>query len=83
MRKGARVARILIAEDEADLLDALVQLLEHEGHEVEGAADGVDALARFAARPFDLVMLDVMLPKIDGLIDIRIAGGSRRSPSSS
>ena len=64
--EGARVARILIAEDEADLLDALVQLLEHEGHEVEGAADGVDALARFAARPFDLVMLDVMLPKIDG-----------------
>ncbi|WP_204217375.1 response regulator transcription factor [Gordonibacter sp. An230] len=60
------MARILIAEDEADLLDALVQLLEHEGHEVEGAADGVDALARFAARPFDLVMLDVMLPKIDG-----------------
>ena len=60
------MARILIAEDEADLLDALVQLLEHEGHEVEGAADGVDALARFAARPCDLVMLDVMLPKIDG-----------------
>src|SRR5207342_73891 len=41
--------------------------LEHEGYKVVQAWDGEEALARFAAEPIDLVVLDLMLPKIDGL----------------
>lgn len=62
--------RVLVVEDEPDVLDALVQLLAHAGHEARGEADGLAGLRAFqsalGAEPYDLVMLDVMMPKIDG-----------------
>lgn len=58
--------RVLVVEDEPDVLDALVQLLRHEGFEVRGEADGLAGLRAFQTEPFDLVMLDVMMPRIDG-----------------
>ena len=58
--------RILIAEDEPGLLDALVQLFGHAGFEVHGASDGLEGLRAFEEGRFDLVILDVMMPKIDG-----------------
>ncbi len=58
--------RVLVVEDEPDVLDALVQLLQHEGFEVRGESDGLAGLRAFQTEPFDLVMLDVMMPRIDG-----------------
>lgn len=59
-------ARVLVVEDEADLLDVLVQLFEHAGFQAEGAEDGAAGLAAFQAGRFDLVVLDVMMPKMNG-----------------
>ena len=57
---------ILIVEDEPDIQELLCAYLKDAGYETAAAGDGVEALALFQDRPFDLVLLDVMLPKIDG-----------------
>jgi two-component system response regulator ResD len=58
---------ILIVDDEAIVREVVSQYLTQDGFSVETAADGIEALARFnSARP-DLVLLDLMLPGIDGL----------------
>ena len=58
---------ILVVDDDAGLRRALRRVLVAHGFEVEEAADGDEALSRFRARPFDLVLLDVMMPGIDGI----------------
>ena len=58
--------RILIVDDEADMRELLTAYLENEGYETASAADGVEAISLFESSAFDLVLLDVMLPKIDG-----------------
>ncbi len=58
---------VLLAEDEESFVDALVVGLGREGFVVTVARDGIEALERFDATPFDLVLLDVMLPKMSGL----------------
>ncbi|HTS48612.1 MAG TPA: response regulator transcription factor [Bryobacteraceae bacterium] len=59
--------RILLIEDEPGLLLTIGDLLRTEGYEVETAADGEAGLAKASGREFDLVVLDVMLPKKSGL----------------
>src|SRR5262245_9505016 len=59
--------RLLIVEDEAAVRDALVRALEKEGYELALAEDGAQALAATAHAPPDAIVLDVMLPGIDGL----------------
>ena len=58
---------ILLVDDEDSVQKLLAYPLEREGFRVVQARDGEEALERFAAEPFDLVVLDVMLPKLDGL----------------
>ncbi len=60
-------ARILLVDDEQSIQTLLSYPLRKDGYEVVRAADGREALARFAEEPFDLVVLDVMLPALDGL----------------
>jgi two-component system, OmpR family, response regulator RegX3 len=59
--------RILVVEDELGLREGLCDLLAGDGHEVSAAADGEDGVARGLAEPFDLVVLDLMLPRLDGI----------------
>ena len=59
--------RILVVEDDPAVRDALVRALEAEGYEIEVADDGGQALGFFVTSAADLVVLDVMLPVIDGL----------------
>jgi two-component system response regulator RegX3 len=59
--------RILVVEDELGLREGLCDLLSGDGHEVSAAADGAEAVARGLAEPFDLVVLDLMLPRLDGI----------------
>jgi two-component system alkaline phosphatase synthesis response regulator PhoP len=58
--------RILLVEDEASLVLTLSDRLVAEGYQVEARGDGESALALAAEQPFDLAILDVMLPGIDG-----------------
>jgi two-component system response regulator MprA len=58
---------ILVVEDDARLAATLARVLAAEGHEVSVAGDGVEALRRARERPPDLVILDVMLPGLDGI----------------
>ena len=60
------MARILVVEDESSLALGLQEDLSIEGYEVEVARDGETALQRALAGSFDLIVLDVMLPKKDG-----------------
>ena len=60
-------ATILLVDDEESIQKLLTYPLEREGYRVIQARDGEEALRRFAELPIDLVVLDVMLPKLDGL----------------
>jgi DNA-binding response OmpR family regulator len=59
-------AKILIAEDDANIRLGLVATLESEGYAVTAAADGAQALKLFPQEKFELVLLDVMMPKASG-----------------
>jgi len=60
-------SRILVVEDDPPLAATLERVLATEGYDVDGARDGNEALRRARERPFDLVVLDVMLPGLDGI----------------
>lgn len=68
---GSSSARILIAEDHLDSREALRILLEAFGFRVETAVHGRDALDLALAAPPDLILMDVMMPEVDGLEVIR------------
>src|SRR3990170_8236860 len=59
--------RILLAEDEPILRVTLADDLAEAGYEVSAAADGAEGLQRLQERPFDAALLDLKLPKVDGL----------------
>ena len=59
--------RVLVVDDEAMLADLLSQALRHEGWETATASDGLDALAKAASFHPDVVILDVQMPRMDGL----------------
>ncbi len=59
-------AKILIAEDEAPLRNLVRMSLEATGHHVATVNDGEEALKAFAAEAFDLVIVDIMMPHVDG-----------------
>ncbi len=59
--------RILIVDDEPQMLRQLSQSLAEQRYEIKTAVDGEEALDRIFAAPFDLILLDIMLPKRDGL----------------
>ena len=58
--------KILIIEDELDIQELLAAYLRDAGYEIMIAGDGVEALAQFQQGAFDMILLDLMLPKIDG-----------------
>jgi DNA-binding response OmpR family regulator len=60
------MSRILIVEDEPAIAFTLENDLEAEGYEIAVVADGVEAVRRALSEPFDLILLDVMLPNKDG-----------------
>jgi DNA-binding response OmpR family regulator len=60
-------ATIMLVDDEESIQKLLTYPLEREGYTVVQARDGEEALRRFAEQPVDLVVLDVMLPRLDGL----------------
>lgn len=65
------MGRILVVEDEVDLNDLIARQLRQEGHEVHQAYDGLAGLQTAESTGLDLVILDWMLPKLDGLVVAR------------
>lgn len=59
--------KILIVDDEPLIVKGLKYSLEQDGYETDSAADGEEAVAKFFAGQYDLILLDVMLPKLDGI----------------
>ncbi len=60
------MSKILIVEDDLSIQALLHDFVQEAGYSVVLAADGVEALAKYSEQTFDLVLLDIMLPKIDG-----------------
>ncbi|MCU0676284.1 MAG: response regulator, partial [Myxococcota bacterium] len=71
-------ARLLVVDDNEDNRDMLARRLRKRGFEVDVAEDGRSALARIAQGPYDLVVLDVMMPDMSGL-DVLTAIRATRS----
>jgi DNA-binding response OmpR family regulator len=59
--------KILVVEDDQFLRDLYIEILESEGFKVDHATDGEEGYQKMFAGGYDLVLLDIMLPKIDGL----------------
>src|SRR6185295_11338151 len=62
------MSQILVVEDDADIAALIAHYLEKAGHRVERVTSGSDVLPRLRKSPADLVILDLMLPGMDGLI---------------
>ena len=63
---GVRTGRLLAVDDDPLNRDMLVSRLRRQGHEVTAAVDGLEVLEKVRQKPFDLVLLDVMMPGLDG-----------------
>ena len=61
------MAKILVVDDEPLARNSMAMFLELQGHEVQQAADGVEALDRFASDQFAIVVSDMKMPRMDGL----------------
>ena len=72
--------RILAIEDEVDLLASLAKALREEGYAVDTAADGEDGLYKAENNPYDAIVLDVMLPRIDGWEVLERLRKSKKTP---
>jgi DNA-binding response OmpR family regulator len=72
--------RLLVVEDETTLRETLMYNLKREGYEVLGTGDGSEALELAREQKFDLIVLDVMLPSLDGLSICRILRKEQRTP---
>ncbi len=59
--------RLLIVDDEPAIVKGLVFSLKQDGYEIDEAYDGEEAVEKFNSNPYDLIILDVMLPKLNGL----------------
>ncbi|MFZ2537842.1 MAG: response regulator transcription factor [Oscillospiraceae bacterium] len=66
------MAKILVVDDEARIRDIIKQYLKFEGYEYEEAANGQQAVELFNKYEFDLVIMDVMMPFVDGISALRI-----------
>lgn len=60
--------RILVVEDEIAIQNILSELLRNSGYDVDVASDGMEGIDAFHANKYDLIMLDIMMPKIDGFV---------------
>ncbi len=72
--------RVLVVEDEPDMLRVVAGALREEGYAVDTAEDGEDGLFKAIAWEYDVLVLDVMLPKLDGWEILKKVRASKRTP---
>jgi two-component system, OmpR family, response regulator len=72
--------RVLVVEDEPDLLDSLLKAVREDGYAADGAADGEDGLYKAEGCGYDAIVLDVMLPGMDGWELLRRLRQTKKTP---
>lgn len=72
-KRGVFMANVLIVEDEKNMQDIIVEYMRRGGHTCFTADDGVDALMILKSNPMDLMILDVMMPHLDGFSVCKLA----------
>ena len=72
--------RVLVVEDEPDLLNSLLKALREDGYAADGAGDGEDGLYKAQNYEYDAVVLDIMLPRIDGWELLRGLRKTKKTP---
>lgn len=72
--------RLLLVEDEPDLLSGLLRALRKEGYSVDAASDGEEGLHKATSAEYDAIVLDVMLPKLDGWEVLARLRGAKETP---
>jgi two-component system, OmpR family, response regulator len=72
--------RVLAVEDEADLLSSLMQALREDGYAVDGAPDGEEGLYKAESYDYDAIVLDIMLPGMDGWELLRRLRKTKKTP---
>ena len=79
-QKNGEVGRVLVVDDYPMNRMKLARILEQQGHTVDVAGDGVEALAKLKAAPFDVVLLDIVMPELDGygVLERMIGDGALR-----
>ena len=77
--RPARALRILLAEDNVINQKVACRLLEKQGHQVVVACNGREALSILEREPFDLALLDIQMPEVDGLETARVIRARERS----
>jgi len=72
--------KILIIDDDKELTELLSEYLSYEGFQLEACHDGVSGLARAYDASFSLILLDVMMPKLNGFEVLKALGGQHKTP---
>jgi two-component system OmpR family response regulator len=72
--------RVLVVEDEPDLLGSLLQAVREDGYAADGAGDGEEGLYKAESNEYDAILLDIMLPGIDGWEVLRRLRKSKKTP---
>src|ERR1041385_2215072 len=72
--------RVLVVEDEPDLRDGLAKALREDGYAVDSSGDGEDGLFKAEGTEYDAIVLDLMLPKLDGWELLRRLRRTRKTP---
>ncbi len=76
----SRAIRVLVADDEKNLRELMVRELARKGHQVDGAADGEAALQLLREGPYDVVVLDMRMPRVEGIEVLRELAGFPEHP---
>jgi two-component system, OmpR family, response regulator len=72
--------RVLAVEDEPDLLGSLTKALREDGYAVDGAPDGEEGLYKAESYDYDAIILDIMLPRLDGWELLRRLRQTKKDP---
>src|SRR4030095_9703079 len=65
--KSMAMSKVLIVDDERSIRHTLRDILEFEKYEVDEAADGMECLVKVKQNPYDVIILDIKMPKMDGM----------------
>ena len=82
MNDHATNFRLLLAEDEPDLRNFYAEFLQNQGYKVDLAENGQQALSKLLVTPYDLVLLDIMMPQMSGLEVLKQLGSAATQPES-
>ena len=72
--------RILIADDEENIREVIKEYAEFEGHEVDEACDGMQAVEAAKAKDYDIIIMDVMMPRLDGYSAVKEIRKTKQTP---